>query len=58
VTCVGELLEQLELRIRRENAILGLKTVTRRDLDDGYASGCVARHGRDGASSALLTCER
>jgi hypothetical protein len=35
MTGVGELLDQLELHIGGEHAILGLKTVARRDLDDG-----------------------
>jgi hypothetical protein len=45
MTCVGELLEQLELHICRENAILGLKTVTRRDLDDRDSPRRCDRHG-------------
>jgi hypothetical protein len=45
MTGVGKLLEQLELHIGRENAILRLKTVARRDLDDRDALRSCLRHG-------------
>jgi len=45
VAGVGELLEQLELHIGRENALFGLKTVARRDLDDADALRSGLRHG-------------
>jgi hypothetical protein len=41
---IGKLLEQLDLHLGREDAILGLKTVARRDLDDAYALRSL-RHG-------------
>jgi hypothetical protein len=41
VAGVGQAVEELELRVRRERALLGLEPVTRAHLDDLHAS---ARH--------------
>jgi hypothetical protein len=42
---IGKLFEQLELGVRREHAILGLKTVAWRDLDDRDSLRRCERHG-------------